>query len=344
MKFGNTGRGEVDKSKFIVNKNRGNFLERFKGRTIQINKEGHYGVVNSTKIPIKPIHDSPMLPTNPSDNRLGMKKNSIDTSRVPKGKSNLEILSPYRRSNSINNEDFSSRNDRYNSFARNYNNKLSQSHNENSMRGLAKAGGEVFRKSHDQNIKDSYPKINSSHSDMIDNRMNNSGLSFNQSFNAPNTSQDKPSPYSSMKMPLAMAASLRGSKPLQLQQQKSSKLPEINKQKLFKPDFSEKFKGGNSDGFMNTAVSTPLYKRSGQPSQKAYQHEQLQRTEALVLLKRSMERKQQFGSTQNVEALSGIRKRNSDIDLSKANSTDLSRTVGRRQLGVLARRRSTGPE
>lgn len=59
MKFGNTGRDITDKSKFMNNKVRGSFLDRFKGRTIQLGLDGHLGVVKNTKVPIKGIHENP---------------------------------------------------------------------------------------------------------------------------------------------------------------------------------------------------------------------------------------------------------------------------------------------
>lgn len=218
MKFGNTGRDITDKNKFMNNKPRGSFLERFKGRTIQINKEGHLGVVHSTKMPIKPMHDQGQQPYNSNKQHEHhsalVKKPAMGTNRGEKSKNNFEALSPFKRSNSIDTGGFTEGNDRYNAFARNFKkteNVLSHSYNSPGLRkGLSKAGGDILRQSYNSSMKEEYPKMGSSHSMVPETRMNNSSLTFNSNLKAPNSSKDNLNPYSSMKIPLAMAAGLKG--------------------------------------------------------------------------------------------------------------------------------------
>lgn len=277
MKFGKTGRNNTDKNKFMENKPRGSFLERFKGRTIQMNKEGHLGVVHNTKIPIKPVHDQPYNNNQQYEHHSALVKNyGNGTDRQNGTKSNFEILSPMKRSNSDNEDTFATRNDRYNSFARNYKkaeNMLSHSHNNTSSlrKGLSKAGDNVLRVSHGNSRSGSLPKMGSSHSMGTVKLEKNQPLirtSFNQK-------QNQVNPYSSMKAPLAMAASLKGgNSPAGTSVQKSSFYSAQNSSTSLMtnnkgnksngypmPYSGNGFGGGNSDGFINTAVSTPLYKK-----------------------------------------------------------------------------------
>ena len=88
MKFGNTGRDITDKNKFMTNKKRSNFLDRFKGRTIQMSREGHIGIVKNTQVPIKPMHNGSIKQQNNKNNQQmkSISKLKPDTFRHPKPK------------------------------------------------------------------------------------------------------------------------------------------------------------------------------------------------------------------------------------------------------------------
>lgn len=263
MKFGITGRDITDKNKFMSNKPKGDFLDRFKGRTIQMNKEGHLGVVKNTKMPIKAVHDQPMQSYNnsnqPEHHSALLKRPNMGSELDVRKKNNFEALSPFaKRSSSIDGETFSSRNDRYNSFARNYqkmDNALTKSYNSPGLRkGLSNAGGEVMKPQHSNSVKREVIKVGSSHSMGPEHKLNGS-------FTTPSKPNDLSNPYGSLKMPLAMQANVLGknmvSKFMPTQAPNTQKYG--SKESLNMPYKNGSFAGGNSDGFLNTAVSTPLY-------------------------------------------------------------------------------------
>lgn len=92
MKFTYAGREGVDRSRFAPNKKKGSFLERFKGRVTQMNKEGHLSVVKNTREPIKPSYEKPIQSYN----------NEYSAYNQPETKkTNYDALSPMKRSNTI---------------------------------------------------------------------------------------------------------------------------------------------------------------------------------------------------------------------------------------------------
>lgn len=226
MKFGVTGRDNVDKSKFITNQPRGSFLDRFKGRTMHISKEGHLGVVQNTKIPIKPIYDQPYSNTEVFENqsKIIARKYIGETNRNSKPMSNFEALTPIKRSNSIAEDNFQTRNNRFNTFEKDIKmpqNTLSNTNPPGLRVGLSKAGDNIMRNSLNSFNSD-YPKINSSHSMKAGDKLFKPDFRINNDdFKTPNTTSNDP--YSSMKIPLSMAASLKGSStPNESNMQKSS--------------------------------------------------------------------------------------------------------------------------
>lgn len=319
MKFGKNGRLDQDKSKYTENQPRGSFLERFKGRTIKVGREGHLGVVKNTSVPIKGVYDEPKQSyNNQQQYSLGLiNQQNSDTTRNVKAKSNLEALSPLKRASSISEDNFESRADRYNSFARNYKrtqDPLSMSYNNKSAlhKGLSNAGNNVLRNSYSNTMKDEYSKMGSSHSSNSPMTMNHSGLSFKSTPNAPNTSQNPGNAYYSMKVPAAMEASLKGSSQgLKIPMEKSSfysaqnaptGMGEFNSRhnlnaskknitKAFPMPYSNSSASGNSDGFINTAVSTPLYKRARSNQNENNSPKQQPNQDVLSLLRVSMNRK-----------------------------------------------------
>ena len=94
MKFSYQAREGVDRSSFVPNKKRGSFLDRFKGRVTQMDKGGHLSVVESSKMPIKPSYDFANKSYNYDDN------SPYDNASKLK-KSNYSVLSPAKRSNTI---------------------------------------------------------------------------------------------------------------------------------------------------------------------------------------------------------------------------------------------------
>ena len=115
MKFNKTWRNSVDKAKFIENKSRGSFLDRFKGRTMKISKDGHLGIVNSTKIPIKPIIENKLNYCEGKEIYNNFQRNnSHELMKNRKQMSNYEAL--MNRSNSVINHSASNKDQRYNKF------------------------------------------------------------------------------------------------------------------------------------------------------------------------------------------------------------------------------------
>ena len=232
MKFSLTGRDNVDKSKFLANQPRGSFLDRFKGRTMQMNKEGHIGIVQNTKIPIKPIYEQPYSNTEFAGKQSQMiaKKYVGDTGINYKPMSNFEALTPVKRSGSMAEDNFRTMNNRYSTFEKDIKmpqNILSNTNPSGLRIGLSKAGDNILRNSH-STFNSDYPKINSSHS-MNSNKLLGSDFNISNDFKTPNTTSNDP--YTSMKIPLAMAASMKGSfTPTETNIQKSSFYSQQNNQ------------------------------------------------------------------------------------------------------------------
>jgi len=208
MKFGITGRDITDKNKFMsANNKKSNFLDRFKGRTIQMSREGHLGIVKSTNAPIKPVPENKNHQiSNAKMRQMGqIKKPNPDSFRNVKPKNNFEALSPFKRSNSVLEENSGPRNDRYNSFAKNYHkveNALSKSYNSNGLRkGLSKAGGQILGGNHKDINRNDYPKMNSSHSMVPIDSGNKPEFGMKNRMNAPNSSKANPVPFNQMKKP-----------------------------------------------------------------------------------------------------------------------------------------------
>ena len=283
MKFGNTGRDITDKQKFMTKKKNTSFLDRFKGRTLQLGKEGHLGIVKHTNMPIKAIHDDPSQSySNINHGKSAMKhKNGGDTVKNVKPKNNFEALLPLKRSNSINNDHFEQSNNRYESFARNFNknsNSLAQSYNPSGglRKGLANAGSNVLRNSFSNSVKDNFSKMGSSHSTGVlqpgnGPALRNPGTKFCKK--PTNSSHNPQQAYSSMKQPAAVQNNLRVpcaknvdnvskssfySEPKTSNYRKKLDVSHLNGSKSPGLPYGSS-SASNSNGFMNTAVSTPFY-------------------------------------------------------------------------------------
>jgi len=299
MKFSKTGRQNVDTNKFIENKPKGSFLERFKGRTTTMDKEGHLGVVKSTNMPIKAVLNQPMQAYS------NQKSQKMDVHRIQNTQPQL-----LRKSSQ---ENFTTQNDRYDSFARNFKkteNVLAKSHNSPSFRrSMSKIGNDIMRQDNNSSAQDSFNKRSMSHSLVPKGAMRNSGSGFSKSFKVPDPKNVNHNPYSSSKIPLAMSAGLNQQNgDNETSVYKSSFYSEQNSPKpsnpyknidmprkaISKPYSQKNFSGGNSDGFINTAVSTPLHykKRAnhGSHSQNTLSANQQQCNDALTILRRSMDK------------------------------------------------------
>ena len=266
MKFGNTGRTITDKNKFMTNKPRGSFLDRFKGRTTQLDKEGHFGVVKSTKIPIKALNEHPneSYSNNQNFKQNSFHRQSMDTTRNANPKNNFEALSPLKRSNSITNDKmFNQGSNRYESFARNFKKNdtmMTMSHKDPNMlrTKLSNAGSNVLRNSYSNTMKNEYPKMGSSHSMNAMPQMNSSGLSFDKNKSSMTPSLNPKAAYSSMKSPVNLAASMKAPAGRNANYRKKFNMTEVKKNKPYPMPYSNNSMADNSNGFTNTAVSTPM--------------------------------------------------------------------------------------
>jgi hypothetical protein len=280
MKFGNTGRDITDKRKFMTNKPKGSFLERFKGRTVQLDKEGHLGIIKTTSMPIKVMQDDPSQAYTNQGATKPKKLRGLDTVRNMKPQNNFQALSPLKRSNSIAEDNIAKSNNRYESFARNYQknqNPLTKSYNGSTglRGGLANAGSNVLNSNLNNTMKNTNPKMRTSHLVAASPQANNFSMRGKNGGKAPNSSQNPKEAYSAMKVPAAMAASLKGPgdainpgnvrKSSFYSEQKGSNyrkkfnISDIKEKSSYPMPYSNSSAAGNSDGFMNTAVSTPLY-------------------------------------------------------------------------------------
>ena len=226
MKFGKTSRDNIDRSQFIEHKARGSFLDRFKGRTMQISKDGHLGIINSTKIPIKPVSDLRY----DNDEQFG-NKNHLLTNRLAEGInhnrkqiSNYEALTPMNRSNSISDHQNYDQNHRYNDVE----NRMNKQPNSNFIRtnpsglriGLTQAGDNIMRNSYSKFSND-YPKTTMNHSLKEESKQLNLNFNINGRSKAPHTTQNESSNLSkvdnhsrnkslALKMPLFQKSSFYG--------------------------------------------------------------------------------------------------------------------------------------
>ena len=203
-----------------------------------------------------------------------------------------------KRSNSLSGEAPNPPNNRYKTFAKNYQkveNAFSHSTQKREhKRSLANAGGQILGGS-TKNLHE-YPKMHSSRSMVPDPSMRNSGLSYTQKLNVPNSSKENPSPYQDLRNAKRDIIQ-KGIKP-----NKSSfsaaKKPNGKPFNLPGRDFNRKqphstghFNGGNSDGFTHTSVSTPMQKGKNYKTPKVsdYGSHKDQIDEELTILRRSIQ-------------------------------------------------------
>ena len=134
---------------------KGTFLDRFKGRTIQMGKEGHLSVVNSTKMPIKPSYESLNQSYSndayvPYQDMTKSRERNSSANYPTYSKSNYEALSPEKRAHALANK-FSSP-----SASGEYN--LSQ------RNALSNVGNNIMRYKNNDNFSSITQKVNTSHS------------------------------------------------------------------------------------------------------------------------------------------------------------------------------------
>jgi hypothetical protein len=234
----------------------------------------------------------------------------------------MEALSPNKKINSMPNDTFQSRNERYNSFARNYSkedNDLSKSHNTNSLRRkLSDAGGSIMNNRMDMSKE--YPKINSSHTNVPNPLMNNSGHGFNN-MKSPSSSKNNPSPYLDMKnSPEALKEFHKNS--FNTAKKMDSVLNARMSDKKLPMPYRNNF--SNGEDFSNTAVSTPVYNNVPRfRSSDQFSNDKQQINHDLTILRRSMQRNQ-FSQIQDQ---SMIQKRNSDAGINRRIDMSFSKTM-----------------
>ncbi|CAI2370753.1 unnamed protein product [Moneuplotes crassus] len=268
MKFGNTGRDITDKKKFMTKPKKSDFLERFKGRTSQISTDGHLGIVKNTHTPIKPVHSGGMdMYNNHNQNQMN------GGNMMPMGNhggysSSIGPHPTMKKSNSLSGEAFQTRNSRYSSFAQNHQ-KVDNSYKESQQkqphkRSLANIGGHIMGGS--MKSLHEYPKMHSSKTNIPNNAMRESTLSYQKDINIPNSSKENPSNHNFLlrqniqymgkgknnHQKTNFYSSKQGSMD-HYGQKGSSSGPPMRRA----PYPSSSFSGGNSDGFTHTSVSTP---------------------------------------------------------------------------------------
>lgn len=322
MKFGNTGRDITDKNKFMGKKKTSPFLERFKGRTIQMSREGHIGIVKSTGTPIKPIH--PKASNNYGDQHHPTMKSiskPMYVEKSPKRKSgplsigffqihdkfmhiesSIESFNPGQRSNSIPTHSTDENTNRYSAFAKNYQKVedvfSKNKHEGRTKRSLANAGGQIMSGS--AKSLNGYPKMHSSRSMAPENSFNSSGLSYQKAHHGPSSSKENPTPYNDMgKRKIHMGNKNRENsyktsfysaggptKPYKMKGMPS------DKSNSGMPYSTTSFNGANSDGFTHTSVSTPLYKKGKSyktPKAGSYGNQKEKMDAQLTILRRSIQ-------------------------------------------------------
>jgi hypothetical protein len=276
---------------------KGSFLERFKGRTIQMSKDGHVGVVNSTKVPIKPSHDhasrsfskNDYMPY--SDDTNNKAQNSSYQKTSPK--SNFEALSPLKRSFAMKTKFANQDGGQNHSFASNF--KKSQQALEGNyndmpavMKRMQNAGESVMRYSASDTFSDVSQRMSKSisptkpmyqsASQFRGGLQNPTRASYGQmgsSLQGFNDLEFKGSFYSSRTTNNVMNSS---SYSMGVPQPYSS--GNMNRMRNSGYNFSS---ASNSNGFYPTAVSTPAYDKNNENvkiSSKA--EEMIRRTEQLA--------------------------------------------------------------
>lgn len=155
LKNAHTGR-EANKRELNDNgTKKGTFLDRFKGRTIQMGKEGHISVVNSTKMPIKPSYEGLNQSYNndayvPYQDIAKPRERNSSASYPVYSKSNYEALSPEKRSQIMTSKFSSpSANGEYNLSQRN---------------ALSNVGNNIMRYKNNESIPNVNQKVSTSHS------------------------------------------------------------------------------------------------------------------------------------------------------------------------------------
>lgn len=201
MKNSHTGREGGKKGSIVPTKKRGSFLERFKGRTIQMSKEGHVGVVNSTKMPIKPSHENPNYSYNqeeymPYTDSSKKKSGNQDGYQRSVSKSNYEALSPMKRSVALPNK-FSAPSDNTTySFASNFRRAqqaLEDNYNDkpqSSKRGMSEIGNKIMRYQKSENFTSIDQRANSNNYSVPRSQpLYQSSFAFRSSVQLPNTGE-----------------------------------------------------------------------------------------------------------------------------------------------------------
>ena len=326
MKFAYTGREGLDKQSLLSNTKKGSFLERFKGRTIQMSKDGHVGVVNSTKVPIKPSHDhasrsfskGDYMPYS-DDSNCNAQNSSYNK---PSSKSNFEALSPLKRSFAMKTKFPGQDGNQGYSFASNF--KKSQQALESNyndmpavMKRMQNAGESVMRYSASDTFSDVSQRLSKSISPTKP--MYQSASQFRGSLQNPNRAsygqmgsslqgfndlEFKGSFYSSRTTNNAMNSS---SYSMRVPQPYSS--GNMYGMRNSGYNFSS---ASNSNGFNPTAVSTPAYDKNNENvkiTSKA--DEMIRRTEQLSKIhKPASVQESQFAGVQNKLEMSAPRESN----------------------------------
>ncbi|CAI2367799.1 unnamed protein product [Moneuplotes crassus] len=328
MKFGVTGRDITDKRKFMSNKKKSNFLERFKGRTVQMSTDGHIGIVKNTHSPIKPTHENTMKMYN--NQNMSQMKSISKPFFLPKGgnSNTINAFSPMKRSNSLSEESPQINNNRYSTFKQNYNQverAFGNGHKKlEHKRSLANAGGQIMSAS--TSSLHEYPKMHSSKSTVAEDTMKNSALSYKKEIYAPNSSKSNPSSFNDLRNPnnRSMGKDHLDSHKNSFNLSKTGSVQPCSKKEI--NAFKQKPRGpfpvkefinsGNSNGF--TSVSTPMNmkgKSSNTSKNLNYKNHKDQIDAELTILRRSIQNSRQSFSdlcqTHKPEHLNLTRKRNS---------------------------------
>lgn len=292
MKFAYTGREDTNRSSFMPKNKRGSFLDRFKGRTLQMSKEGHVGVVNSTKIPIKPSYDNPDKSYSSYVDSSSAGKQSNGYTINPATKSNLEALSPMKRSNLMATK-FSTPDENRYSFASNF--KKSQQNTDhnysksdknqnfiskceyNDMPALQKRMSEVGQKIMRYSPSDNFGESNDRYVNSVPPQTKptyNSSLLFRNSFQTP-TKSSSVSKYGQMSSSLqgftnedsSFKGSFYSSRTANVMNSSSYSMgvpqPYQSYTKAY-PMRNSGYSFNNSNGFYPTAASTPAYDKNNE--------------------------------------------------------------------------------
>lgn len=155
LKNSHTGREGNKREQSDDGAKKGTFLDRFKGRTIQMGKEGHISVVKSTKMPIKPSYESLNQSYSndayaPYQDLTKSRERNSSANYPLYSKSNYEVLSPEKRSQVMTSKFSSpSANGEYNLYQRN---------------ALSNVGNNIMRYKNNDNLTSINQKVSTSHS------------------------------------------------------------------------------------------------------------------------------------------------------------------------------------